>query len=233
VRFLLSSTVAICVFTSLGCKAKTPVPKEFGTCIASGQAFSFPIQGPQETNFRTQFDGYGCVSLAEIGDDRAIHIRPKPASSPNETHACLVLGPQFPGDLRFGMSLHTAKQLRSGSKPNPHEVGWLVWDYQGNDHFYYFLVKPNGWELGKRDPAYPGGQRFLATDASYGFPIGEQHQLEIRQTGPTIEALVDGKSVVRFVDQERPYYGRAIGLYCEDADVYAEMILAESLSQRN
>lgn len=109
-------------------------------------------------------------------------------------------------------------------------MGWLVWDYQGNDRFYYFLVKPNGWELGKRDPAYPGGQRFLATDASIGFPIGEEHPLEVRQTGSTIEAFIDGKSVVKLTDQERPYRGGGIGLYCEDSEVYADSISAESLN---
>ena len=65
------------------------------------------------------------------------------------------------------------------SKPNPWEVGWLLWCFSpdpthpydpsptsnSNFRFYALCLKPNGWEVSKQDPAYPGGQRFLKSNA--------------------------------------------------------------------
>ena len=67
------------------------------------------------------------------------------------------------------------------SKPNPWEVGWLMWCFSpdpthpydpsptsnSNFRFYALCLKPNGWEVSKQDPSYKGGQRFLksSTDA--------------------------------------------------------------------
>ena len=73
------------------------------------------------------------------------------------------------GDLDFTIRLRTLAQRRRG-QPNPWEVGWLLWRYTDNDHFYSFIVKPNGFELGKQDPAYPGRQRFLAYAYAPAFP---------------------------------------------------------------
>jgi len=42
-------------------------------------------------------------------------------------------------------------------------VAWVVFRYIDDDHFYHLALKPSGWELGKTDPSYPGGQRFLTT----------------------------------------------------------------------
>lgn len=65
------------------------------------------------------------------------------------------------------------------SKPNPWEVGWLLWCFSpdpthpydpsptsnSNFRFYALCLKANGWEISKQDPAYPGGQRFLKSNA--------------------------------------------------------------------
>lgn len=64
------------------------------------------------------------------------------------------------------------------SKPNPWEVGWLLWCFSpdpthpydpsptsnSNFRFYALCLKANGWEVSKQDPAYPGGQRFLKSN---------------------------------------------------------------------
>ena len=67
-----------------------------------------------------------------------------------------------------------------------------MWDYTDNNHFSYLALKTNGWELGKRDPAYPGGQRFLATGSDSPTQIGqwrkglmrEQVTVLVRPRGP-------------------------------------------------
>ena len=90
----------------------------------------------------------------------------------------------------FSANIVTTAQLRSpdntpptpqnpDSKPNPWEVGWLLWCFSpdpthpydpsptsnSNFRFYALTLKPNGWEVSKQDPAYPGGQRFLKSNA--------------------------------------------------------------------
>lgn len=99
-------------------------------------------------------------------------LRPQPSAQPAETHASLALGPETTGDVAVQVDMATTRHLRTGSAPNPWEVGWLLWRITDPQHFYYFIPKPNGWELGKADPAYAGGQRFLATGDWPQFPLG-------------------------------------------------------------
>ena len=89
----------------------------------------------------------------------------------------------------FSANIVTTQQLRSpdntpptpqnpDSKPNPWEVGWLLWCFSpdpthpydpsptsnSNFRFYALTLKPNGWEVSKQDPSYKGGQRFLKSN---------------------------------------------------------------------
>lgn len=89
----------------------------------------------------------------------------------------------------FSANMVTEAQLRSPdntpptpqnpeSKPNPWEVGWLLWCFSpdpthpydpsptsnSNFRFYALCLKPNGWEVSKQDPSYKGGQRFLKSN---------------------------------------------------------------------
>ena len=89
----------------------------------------------------------------------------------------------------FSANIVTTKQLRNPdntpptkdnptSRPNPWEVGWLLWCFSpdpthpydpsptsnSNFRFYALCLKPNGWEVSKQDPSYKGGQRFLKSN---------------------------------------------------------------------
>lgn len=89
----------------------------------------------------------------------------------------------------FSANIVTLAQLRNkdntpptkdnpDSKPNPWEVGWLLWCFSpdpthpydpsptsnSNFRFYALCLKPNGWEVSKQDPSYKGGQRFLKSN---------------------------------------------------------------------
>lgn len=89
----------------------------------------------------------------------------------------------------FSANIVTTAQLRSpdntpptpqnpDSKPNPWEVGWLLWCFSpdpthpydpsptsnSNFRFYALCLKSNGWEVSKQDPSYKGGQRFLKSN---------------------------------------------------------------------
>ena len=111
---------------------------------------------------------------------------------------------------------------RTGSTPNPWEVAWLLWNYTDNEHFYYVMLKPNGLEIGKEDPAYPGNQRFLFTQTT-PYPIGESNSVRVTQRDGTFKVWVNGAFITEFKDKERPYTSGAIGLYAEDSDVHFEL----------
>lgn len=146
-------------------------------------------------------------------------LAPAIAGRPDETHSALIVSREsFQGSVHFEGSVCTLEQLRVGPA-NPWETAWLVWNYGDNDHFYYFAMKPNGWELGKRDPDYLGGQRFLATSTDITFEVGKWNRFVITQDGDRIVISVDGVELVHFQDLERPYLGGRVGLYTEDARV--------------
>jgi hypothetical protein len=169
--------------------------------------------GSEHGSWRSVFNGHG-VNGERNG---VISMRPMPAKVPEETHAGLVVSRTSYADLDLSAQMRTVTQLRQPT-PNQWEVPWLVWAYTDDFHFYYLTLKPNGWELGKRDPAYPGGQRFLATGKP-GFPVGKWYDVRVSQRGATITAYAGSLKLTEHTDGERPYTQGAIGLYTEDAEV--------------
>jgi len=166
------------------------------------------------------FNGYGCSGFMSVNSNTLLVEQPEASVTPDETHAALVAGPSVSGDVTVEVSMATTRQLRANSAPNAWEVAWLLWHYRDNSHFYYFIPKPNGWELGKEDPAYPGAQRFLASGSSPSFPIGPWYRVRVEQVSQTIRVLVNGVVIVTTTDQELPYTSGRVGLYTEDAEAY-------------
>ncbi|SFT61050.1 hypothetical protein SAMN05660657_01855 [Geodermatophilus amargosae] len=175
------------------------------------------VDGSRHGAWRSLYDGYGTV-LLRGGEPAVLSQRPMAATWEDETHAALAVTVQEYGAVDVIVRQRTVEQLRA-SNPNTWEVPWLLWAHSDDEHFYYLVLKPNGWELGKADPAYPGAQRFLATGSSPTFPLGDWHTARVRHTGDTIEVWGDGRRLTRFVDRERPYSGGHVGLYTEDAHV--------------
>jgi hypothetical protein len=171
--------------------------------------------GARHGKWRSVFNGYGSVGIAKWGT-KILKLRPAVSSVPSETHAALATTTKSFGDLDMTMRMKTVKQLRSDN-PNPWEVAWALWHYKDNTHFYYLALKPNGWELGKADPAYPGAQRFLATGSNPSFPIGKWHDVRVRQVGRTITVWANGSLLTEFTDRERPYRDGTVAAYNEDA----------------
>tara|TARA_Y100000310_G_C20568224_1_gene756639 strand:- start:44 stop:1063 length:1020 start_codon:yes stop_codon:yes gene_type:complete len=169
------------------------------------------------------FSGYGCVDIAQDNSKDWLSVVPMESTESSETHATLVVGPEFStssSEMTFEITLKTIEQLRDVD-PNPWEVGWVLWHYTDNAHFYYVILKPNGWELGKRDPAYPGGQRFLATGSSPQFSILEEYDIKIVQDETnTIQFFAENELLTTFTDEEDPYNIGKVGMYTEDALVY-------------
>ncbi|WP_223184799.1 family 16 glycoside hydrolase [Streptomyces sp. CBMA152] len=169
--------------------------------------------GTAHGHWQSVFNGHGVNS----GDDKGLQLAPEQATDPGTTHAGLVVSLASYGDVRYEARMRTVKQLRTPA-PNSWEVAWLVWGYTDPEHFYYITLKPNGWELGKRDPAYPGGQRFLAT-GQQPFPVGKWYSVEVAQHGARLQVAVNTAGLADFTDIERPYLRGAVGAYTEDARV--------------
>ena len=146
-------------------------------------------------------------------------LAPQASTSPDETHAALVVSQASFSNVRFSAGFQTLEQLRTGSPPNPWESAWAVFNYTDNTHFYYVAFKPNGWELGKADPAYPGAQRFLATGSLPSCAVGTEHSFDIQCEGNVISVWLDGALLTTFTDNERPYLSGKVGFYTEDAKV--------------
>jgi hypothetical protein len=166
--------------------------------------------------WRLAYNGYGHVWMSAHHGIVSVTLQPARAASPADTHAALVLSLNSWRDLTVEVRIRTNRQLRQ-PRPNPWEVGWLLWHYVSDQHFYYIALKPNGWELGKEDPNYPGHQRYLATGTHPEFPPGRWYVVRVQQRGDAIQVNVDGRRLVRFVDRQRPYRSGRVGLYVEDA----------------
>ena len=177
-----------------------------GACMIDGTVF-----GP----WTVVFAGFGCVKVETDGVNNWLHEQPKTPVG-GSSHAALTVGPSFSGALTYDVRLLTVQRL--SARPKAWHVAWVFWNYTDNTHFYYFIPKPNGWELGKEDPAYPGNQRFLATGTSPTYPIGQWYAVHVTQdANNTITVSVNSQQIVTFTDRERPYISGKIGLYTENA----------------
>ena len=137
----------------------------------------------------------------------------------SQTESALVLTTQKFEDFKLSVDVRTDKQTRQNSAPNSWEVGWIIWKWNDNTHFYYFLVKTNGAEVGKYDGGVnPTDQRILKTSSSPKASVGQWMHWDIIVKGNHITIIVDGTRVFDF-DNASSFDSGTIGLYTEDAAV--------------
>jgi hypothetical protein len=186
--------------------------------------------------WRVVYDGYGKVGVEETEDGKQVHyLLPMRPERPEETHAALKTTVKRYGDLELTLRVRAVRQLRQGSAPNPWETAWVIWHYQDDQHFYYLTLKPNGWEIGKRDPAYQGSQRFLASDKVPIYYFNTWYDIRVVQVGDTMAVWANGLPLARFTDDQSPYTKGRVGLYAEDAyaqfgDIHIESAGRSSLT---
>lgn len=165
------------------------------------------------------YNGYGTNSVTNVEGHSLMEEYPASSTGTSPAHACLVLGPTFTNPLTYFVSLNTVSQLRQGSPPNPWEVGWVIWDYTDDGHFYYFIAETNGWSLGKQIGT--NQQRFLASGNSPVFTNGTWYNFKIVEDGKNTKTIcVNGQVISNFTDTEQPYTSGRVGLYCEGARVW-------------
>lgn len=156
---------------------------------------------------------WGSVSTAK----GAYLLASQVPTAPGETHSALLTSPPLQGDLTFAYTATTLRQLRTGSTPNPWEVAWSMFRFRDLADYYWFILKPNGWELGKKQGS--DRQIFLVTGSSPTLSVGQPNRIRIAASGARIRISVDGAPVVDFVDPSPLPAGGSVGLYEEDSSV--------------
>ena len=176
------------------------------------------------------FGASGTVIVAPLttnatNNNTVFFEEPKSSTNPNETHAALTLTTQTYEDVEMQLKVKTNEQLRQNSTPNPWEVAWIMWRFQDDWHHYYFIFKPNGVELGKKQNENQAEEQiFLYTANEPELKINEWNTWHIKMFGNHIEIwlkMADGswQKVVDYHDNA-PILGPGnIGLYTEDAHV--------------
>jgi hypothetical protein len=134
-----------------------------------------------------------------------------------ETYSSLVTTRHYWRDFAVAMNVRPIRRLRLGTSPNTWETGWVFFRFRDLHNYYYFILKPNGWELGKKHGS--DRQIFLATGSRPRLAIGSRARVRIAARGARITVRVNGSRILSFVDRRPLRRGGAIGLYEEDARV--------------
>jgi 1,2-diacylglycerol 3-beta-glucosyltransferase len=189
--------------------------------VGAGLAWSaVSSRGTGRGQWLTVFTGYGHTEVTGSDAGQAITTAPRTTQSRRATHAALVVSRGRYADFVATLRVQTVRQLRRGAagRPHPWEVGWVVWHYTSEHSFYALTLEPTGWLLSKQDPAYPGGERFLASGRIPHFRVGVPHRVGIVQIGDQITVSGDGHLLTRFTDTRQAYLRGSFGAYSEDSD---------------
>jgi hypothetical protein len=218
---LLLAVLAASTQLPTGDAAEGPVFAEDFDTLSPGEQWR---DGERYGQWQAVYAGYGTTTIVAEGGRHELSMSPNMARDAETTHGGLVTTFEQFDDIDVTAQMRTERQLRPQA-PNPWEVAWLVWHYTDDHHFYSIVLKPNGWELGKEDPDYPGSQRYLASGTTPIFPIGMPHTVRVRQVGNKISVWANGTFLTTYKDVERPYRSGRIGLYTEDAHVYFDSVV--------
>lgn len=197
-------------------------------------------EGSTHGSWYVDYGGYGSVGIGATPDKNRFHYqKPKASTRADETHASMVVSRKVFNGVDVTMRQKTVAQLRKNSRPNPWEVAWTVWGYTDDEHYYYFVFKPNGVELGKVDPGCAdggwGGQCYLYTSSTPRMKVGTWNTVRVRQVGATMDVWVNGRQVVKGLtdtpalsEGTQPHLSGRIGMYNEDAHVRFDDVRASS-----
>jgi hypothetical protein len=170
-----------------------------------------------------KWNGYGQAGVKTLSGNNIFYQIPKSSTKSSETHSGLVVSKQKFSDITLDIDMKTYKQTRQNSPPNAWEAAWVMWRWVDLYHHYYFVIKTNGIEFGKKDTSCNCEQQvFLKTGTSPKLQIGAWNHIKISSIGKHTTIWVGGSKVV---DMDDPSYNSAkmssgfIGLYTEDASV--------------
>jgi glucose/arabinose dehydrogenase len=148
---------------------------------------------------------------------------PNVSRSDIETSSNLVATTRNFSNFLMSLDVLTEKQTRENTPAKQWEAAWILFRYTDDFHYYWFVVKPSGIELGKKDCdtcTQPfQGQVFLYTSETPTLKLGDWSNWQVSAIGNKIRIAVNGTEVVDFTDTTMsPQLGSgSIGLYDEDA----------------
>ncbi|MFA5012406.1 MAG: hypothetical protein WC644_10705 [Ignavibacteria bacterium] len=172
-----------------------------------------------ENNWEVNYDGYGEVKL----ESDLILLKPKISTEEYETHAALITTYERVRDFSLEINAVTKSQLRENFYPNAWEVFWIFFNYKptddGKKKTNYFLLKPNGYELGTAWDEVAQG--FSDTGDTPSLTLGEEYKYSIIKTGRNLRISINDAVIIDKEFEEDKLFDETgnIGLYSEDAEV--------------
>jgi hypothetical protein len=173
--------------------------------------------------WKNVYNGFGSSGVEVADGSHVFFLKPGISNSSDETEAALVRSTGSFCDFVVDFDTKTVKQLRQNSPPNAWEAGWFIFRYTDTFHYYWFLVKPNGIELGKKDcdtcTDSVDGQQFLVTKDFPTLHLNKWSHWKISAIGNHIQIFVDGTKVIDYIDKTMSPKLSAgnIAMYSEDA----------------
>jgi len=154
---------------------------------------------------------------------------PAVATVSTTTYSTLVLSTKSFKNFQFDVDMKTNKQLRTPT-PKSWETAWVFFRYTDelprSVHHYYFLLKTDGYEFGKKDNAVgdtsPEKQIFIQTGPLPKAVVGTSYHITVKVIDYKFTISVNGVIVVDMVDPQifdpvKMSQG-LVGLYEEDAE---------------
>jgi hypothetical protein len=187
---------------------------------------NFENKSNTDNKWSVLYTGHGLASIITEKDDVNVYqMYPKKSTSAKETHATLVSSKDKFSNFRLVVDVRTDLQLRQNSEPNMWEAAWIFFRYTDTFHYYWFSLKPNGFELGKKDcnscvdPT--DGQIILYTAALPTLKISQWSQWTIEAVDNNIIVSIDGNKIITFKDKNmsKELNNGEIAMYSEDAKV--------------
>jgi hypothetical protein len=189
-----------------------------------------------------RWNGYGEMGVNTEPDGRAsFYQKVRSATDPSVinpdqttsgTHSALALSTQKFGNAEISMDIKTVQQLATRD-PNTWETAWIFWRSADDTHHYFFMLKTNGYNFGKKDTNDNAEDQVFLKTGSYPYAeLGKWYNVKIRHVGEHVTIWVDGNVVV---DMDDPTYNAsqmssgAIGLYNEDAYVRFDNVYVKPL----
>lgn len=209
----------------------TPESNNNAAVPTSPVSISLP---PELKSWDVIYNGFGNVSF----DAEGILMEPLAASAASETHASLLLSTLTENcpiqDFILDVHANTEQQLRQTDSPNAWEVFWIFFNYRNTPsgkETNYFILKPNGIELGKAFEEI--GQTFIYTHTSPTLNIGENYHYKIEKRGNELWIYINDEMVLNYKGNQTNdsiyLHPGSIGLYTEDARVRVSSVTLQIL----
>lgn len=172
--------------------------------------------------WKDEYNGYGAAGVKSTSDGNIFFMYPKKSVLENETHANLVRTLKKFKNFDLTLDMKTERQLRQNNIPKTWEAAWIWFRYSDDFHHYYFVLKSNGYELGKKDnDKSEDKQIFLVTQSSNStkLQLGDWQNVRIKMVDQHIQVWLNRSKIIDFTDNNatKQLDSGNIGLYDEDA----------------